>query len=129
MNRPHLLALLNLPPDSAIYLTYVTHHLWGQDLIFACSAADTLFEMHFSDCRDIHWQLYTHMQLRPDEDPAFPTTELVNVRVGRFQHRSPCKFLTAHFGLTLVYDKLHIINSDIHLPFDRPSDDTPNATS
>ncbi|MEL6310078.1 MAG: hypothetical protein AAFN11_22885 [Chloroflexota bacterium] len=121
MNRPHLLATLGLSPDTPIYLTGLTYRLWGQDLHFACIADETVFAMHFADCRDINWQIYTHMSLAEGDDPAFPRTELVNLRLGRFQHRSPGKLLTPHFGLSLVYDTLAIIHADEKTPLDRPT--------
>ena len=120
MNRPHVLGLLGLSPDTPIYLIGLMHHLWGQDLRFACVAGDSVFSLHCTDCREINWQIYTHMSLSEGDDPAFPRTELVNLRLGRFQHRSPGKLLTPHFGLTLVYDMLHVVHADNRYPLDRP---------
>ena len=55
----------------------------------------------------MRWQAYSHIAV--EENISFPVTELVNFRMGRDQHRSPCQILTEHFGLTLYYGEMHIL--------------------
>ena len=84
--------------------------MWGRDLHFS-GVADTMpFHLHFLDCRETRWQIYSHLQ--DESKPAFPPTELVNFKLGRTQHRSPAHLLTEHFGLSLVYGELELHYAD-----------------
>lgn len=106
MDRIHILEQLNLPPMTPITITSLVMRQWGRDLIFACEAQDNVaFTVTFSDCREMKWQLYTHMQ---DDEVNFPRTAWVNFRMGRSMHRSPAHILTEHFGLSLVYGEIKV---------------------
>lgn len=108
-----ILSRLNLQQDTAIQLTGLTLRMWGRDLYFSCQAESSQFELVFTDCREMRWQLYTHIQ--DDENPAFPPSELVNLKIGRSQHRSPAHLLTGHFGLSLVYGELRLVYNEENL--------------
>jgi hypothetical protein len=115
VDKARILDSLSLPESTSITLTHLDLVLWGQGLHFHALAqplAGTIiaFELHFLDCRDMRWQIYTHNQ-HPDS-PAFPATELVNFRMGRSEHRSPAHLLTEHFGLSLFYGQLEIVSGE-----------------
>ena len=112
MDKSRILEKLALPITSTIQLTHLDMVLWGQGLYFHAVAqplegSSIAFEIRFLDCREMRWQLYTHMQ-HPDS-PAFPASELTNLRIGRSQHRSPAHLLTEHFGLSLFYGVLQVV--------------------
>lgn len=116
MDRVRLLEVLSLPPMTRIDITHMTWQLWGQTMTFACEADAIQFSVQFEDCREMKWQLYTHMQ--HDEPLAFPRTEWVNFRMGRDQHRSPAHVLTQHFGLSLMYGALVMLHNENRLPIE-----------
>lgn len=107
---------LKLPDDTPITITGVQHHVWGQQLTFRCHTTTPqkgliAFTLRFEDCREQRWQLYTHMQ--SPTNIAFPECTLVDIRLGRNQHRSPAHMLTDYFGLSLVYGTATIIKDEI----------------
>ncbi|MEO1286882.1 MAG: hypothetical protein AAFV93_03880 [Chloroflexota bacterium] len=115
MEQQQLLHALQLPPTSQIYLTEMLWRGWGRDVEFRCIVNHYRFGLHFLDCRETRWQLYSHMQ-HPD-NPPFPQTELANFKIGRDQHRSPAHLLTEHFGLSVVYGGLELHHEEqITLP-------------
>ena len=101
---------LNLEPTAIIRFTSLSMQMWGRELLFSCEADTLTFNLTFLDCREMRWQLYTHLQ-DPDK-PAFPPTDLANFKLGRNQHRSPAHLLTEHFGLSLVYGALELRHDD-----------------
>lgn len=111
MEHNLILATLDLPSETRLYLLEMQWVMWGRDLLFSCSADDQHFKLHFLDCRETRWQLYSHMQ--SDDNPPFPKTELANIKLGRDQHRSPAHLLTEHFGLSLVYGGLELHHDDV----------------
>ena len=92
---------LNLPPGESIYLEGLQLVVWGQDMIFNGHYGDTPFTLTLTDCRELRWQLYSHM--RPDERTPFPHAALVNLSLGKDQHRQPLHMLTDYFGLSVSY--------------------------
>jgi hypothetical protein len=92
---------LNLPPGESIYLEGLQLVVWGQDMIFNGHYGDTPFTLTLTDCRELRWQLYSHM--RPDERMPFPCAALVNLSLGKDQHRQPLHMLTDYFGLSVSY--------------------------
>lgn len=110
MDKPRILSALNLPPTTAILVRSLEMVMWGRNLLFFCEANHIEFELHFKDCREMRWQIYTHMQ--HDKNPAFPPTQLANCALGRGQHRSPAHLLTEHFGLSLVYGEVYLLRDD-----------------
>lgn len=114
MDRPHILNALGLPPETPLQLTRVSTSSWGRRIVFrGVALPDTGSPVHFelllSDCRDIRWQVYTH--LGHDEDTT-PPTSIVSFRKGRSPHRSPAYILTEHFGLAVFYGELEIRQID-----------------
>ena len=105
MDRIHILEQLALPPTTPITITGLTMRQWGRDMIFSCEANNINFTVTFADCREMKWQLYTHIQ---EDDANFPRSTWVNFRMGRSQHRSPAHMLTEHFGLSLVYGEIQV---------------------
>jgi hypothetical protein len=122
-----LFTALGLPTDSRLMINRLDTLGWGHVLHFQCvalhpdaDAADTLdaahaetatpLTLHFDDCRELRWQLYTHA-LRVSETP-FPRTEVINFSIGQSRHRKPALLLSDHFGLTVVYNTLEILNND-----------------
>ena len=101
---------LNLEPSATIQLTALEMVMWGRELHFSGHADMMPFELRFLDCRELRWQLYSHLQ--DENNPVFPPTELVNFKIGRTQHRSPAHLLTEHFGLSLVYGELALHYAD-----------------
>ena len=113
MDKSHLLQQLDIASDSRIYLHHLKLILWGRALDFTCQAQSAegikqTFSLTFLDCRDMRWQLYSHIP--SEETIQFPVTELVNFRIGRDQHRSACHILTEHFGLSLYYGEMKILS-------------------
>lgn len=107
MDRQEITDALGLPPGTSLYLTKVALEQWGNTLHFESIAGeDMAFSLDFRDCREWKWQTYTHMDSAGE---TFPRTELVNVRLGRSQHRSPAHLLTEHFGLSLFYGEVMVI--------------------
>ena len=108
-NNP-ILEALDLPVILPIQFVSLQMRMWGRDIRFGCKAGLVDFKLQFIDCREMRWQLYTHMQ--DETNPAFPLTELVNVKIGRNEHRSPAHLLTEHFGLSLEYGKLLLLHDN-----------------
>lgn len=106
MDQSRITDSLGLPPGSAITLTAVRPVLWGQDLIFDGMCAGVAFQLVLTDCRDIRWQLYAHTQV--EGRPAFPPATIVNLSLGKDQHRSALRMLTDYFGLTVSYGRWRI---------------------
>jgi hypothetical protein len=61
------------------------------------------FQIVMEDCRDIYWQIYTHIA----QEKIAPT-QIVAFKEGRAQHRSPLNILTEHFGGRVFYGALTI---------------------
>ena len=98
---------LGVAPGTPLHLTRLDLLLWGQELHFEGLAAESLrFRLRLIDCREARWQWYTHMQ--PEGRPAFPPAEIVDLHLGRDQHRSPLRLLTDYFGLTVSYGQFQI---------------------
>jgi hypothetical protein len=114
MESNPILSALNLPHINPIRFTSLQMRMWGRDLRFSCKAGLVEFKLQYTDCREMRWQVYTH--LKDEQNPAFPPTELVNIKIGRNQHRSPSHLLTEHFGLSLVYGELDLIYEDLTIP-------------
>ena len=99
--------VLNFPPETPLRLTGLRTALWGQDLIFSGLAGEDLpFELALRDCREIRRQVYTHMQA--EGRPAFPPAQIVDLALGRDQHRAPLRLLTDYFGFSASYGQLEI---------------------
>lgn len=115
MDKARLLEGLDFPIAATIYLQELQIIFWGRTLDFACEAqapeiAPCTFNLRFVDCRDMRWQVYSHIE--QTEVTAFPLTELLNFSMGRDQQRSPCQIFTDYFGLSLFYGELHILRSE-----------------
>lgn len=110
MDQYVILDTLGLKPPTPIQFTNLMMGVWGRDLKFMAQAGTTQFGLHFLDCRETRWQLYTHNQ--HDDNPPFPITELVNFKQGRGQHRSPAHLLSDHFGVSIVYGALQLVVGD-----------------
>ena len=112
MDKHRLLEPLGISLESIIYFHHLELVLWGRSLDFTCqteteSGNKRTFSLVFVDCREVRWQHYSHIAL--DDTLKFPKTELINFHMGRDQHRSPCKLLTEHFGLSLFYGEVKIL--------------------
>lgn len=114
MNNFPLQTRLNIDPNTTIHFVSLSMKMWGRDLHFSCEANTLRFELYFLDCREMRWQIYSHLQ--DDNNPAFPPTDLANFKLGRNQHRSPAHLLTEHFGLSLVYGALDLQINDKTIP-------------
>ena len=115
MDKVRILQALTLPETGIIKLTHLDMLLWGRALHFHASvdASDTAavrFEIHFEDCRELRWQVYSHLQSPSPQ--AFPASELMNFQLGRSQQRSPARLLTEHFGIVLFYGSLHLVHNE-----------------
>ena len=106
MNHSAITDRLNLPPATVLQLIHLDIELWGQTLCFSGIACQQSFQIRLTDCREVRWQHYAHMDA-PDR-PAFPPTEIVDFHLGKDQHRQPLQLLTDHFGLTVSYGALQI---------------------
>jgi hypothetical protein len=100
MNRPTILRLLHLDENSPIQIISLETHLWGRDLIFHSKAEAQTFRLCFLECSEARWRHYLHHEASP---APFIPTELLNLKLGRSQGRSPAQILSEHFGLSLVY--------------------------
>ena len=114
MDKVRILQALTLPETGIIKLTHLDILLWGRALHFHASvnSEDTAamqFEIHFEDCRELRWQVYSHLQSPTPQ--AFPASELMKFQIGRTQQRSPARLLTEHFGMSLFYGSLHLIHN------------------
>ncbi len=107
MDRVKITDALNLLPGTRIFFTNLELRAWGDILHFTgLAGVDVPFGLQFRDCREWRWQTYRH---RSSGDDALPTTELVNFKLGRSQHRSPAHLLTEHFGVSLYYGDVTLI--------------------
>jgi hypothetical protein len=105
MNSQTISEALGLKPDSVIHLTGLQLRGWGRELIFEGTAGEmTRFRLLLLDCREARWQWYSHIELQAGN--AFPPVAIVDLRLGRDQHRSPLRLLTDSFGLVLSYGQL-----------------------
>src|SRR4051812_49331614 len=96
-----LAALLGLADETPVMLTRLDVLDWGQTLVFTGLAGDQPFTLRYTDCRELRWRVYV-------SDPA-ESTPLVSFAAGRDQQRSPAQFLTGHFGLSLFYGHVEIV--------------------
>lgn len=106
MDQHIITTRLNIAAGTPLVLHGLTHELWGRTLRFdalakPADAPERAFSLCFDDCREMRWQLYTHLQ--DAGRPPFPQTTIANFKLGRGQHRSPSHILTEHFGLSLFY--------------------------
>jgi hypothetical protein len=113
LDKVRILQALTLPETAIIKLTHLDMLLWGRALHFQGvvdrAENDAVpFELQFEDCRELRWQIYSHLQSATPE--AFPASELMNFQMGRNQQRSPARLLTEHFGLALFYGTLYLIH-------------------
>ena len=114
MDKVRILQALSLPETGIIKLTHLDMLLWGRALHFHASVdgEDTAvrFEIDFEDCRELRWQVYSHLQSATPQ--AFPASELMNFQIGRSQQRSPARLLTEYFGISLFYGGLHLVHNE-----------------
>ena len=110
MNQPTLNETLGLQPDTVLQLTHLDAEVWGQTLRFTGHAGEMCFCLTLTDCRESRWQLYAHMNAA--DCPAFPPATIVDLHVGKDQHRQPLQLLTDYFGLTVSYGGLLIERAD-----------------
>lgn len=96
-------ALLGSPRDTAVMLRRLDVQDWGQRLVFTVSAGEQVFEMRYEDCRELRWRVYV--------SDAADETPVVGFAAGRDQQRSPAQFLTGHFGLSLYYGSVFIVEA------------------
>jgi hypothetical protein len=89
---------------------------WGRTLIFEGTAGEIRFTLTFSDCREMRWRMYVHL------DADQPTT-LHDFAAGRDQHRSPAQLLTDHFGVSLFYGTMTLT------PGDQPTSSSSSGTT
>jgi hypothetical protein len=121
LDKVRILQALTLSETAIIKLTHLDMLLWGRALHFqgVVDMAENEvvpFEVHFEDCRELRWQVYSHLQSPTPE--AFPASELMNFQMGRSQQRSPAQLLTEHFGLAVFYGTLYLIHNGQVLSLD-----------
>jgi hypothetical protein len=94
-------------PDSALQVSGLRLLGWGREMHFEGVAGEaTRFRLKLLDCREARWQWYTHIDA--PEDAAFPLATIVDLHLGRDQHRSPLRLLTDLFGLVVSYGQIRI---------------------
>jgi hypothetical protein len=91
--------------DWSFYICDLTVRAWGRELRFAAIArngkSDIPFVLTFTDCREIRWRTYAHIE-------GEQITHIGGFVPGRSEHRSPAHLLTDSFGLTLTYREIII---------------------
>jgi hypothetical protein len=102
-----LYRLLDAPAEATITIQSMQVNGWGRELIFHCvlqvyDAEVLSFILHLTDCREMQWRVYTHVA--PDAE-----NRLVEIKLGRDQHRSPARILTEAFGLVVFYGDLKVM--------------------
>lgn len=109
MDKRKLSEALGSHPYGAYTVENVCLVNWGRDLIFDCvydpagPSKPVPFRLIFKDCRELRWKAYAHLDVEPNgaHPGRQPATPLVDIRIGRGQHRSPTHILTDHFGVSL----------------------------
>ena len=111
MHQPMIRSALGCAEDSLLQLTGLTMLMWGRDMVLDGLCVPDVgtplkFQLESIDCREMKWQLFTHHHL--DEPIAFPTTDVVSLKIGQSHHRKSATTLTDHFGLTWNYKTLNL---------------------
>lgn len=112
---------LGCAENSQLQFTNLTLQMWGRDMILdgLCipeKGQPLDFILESIDCREVKWQLFTHHQM--DTPVAFPTTDIVSLKIGQSHHRKSASTLTDHFGLTWNYKTLNLHYGSIVIPLD-----------
>ena len=112
MDKRRISEALGSHPYGALTIHDVHLVNWGRDVAFACvydpggPSKAISFQLVFEDCREMRWKAYAHLDV--DGTAQQPVTPVVDLRLGRDQHRTPASILTDHFGVSLYYGALVI---------------------
>ncbi len=115
MDKDALAERLGAPTGGEFRVLAIEPYQWGHELLLECTYEPSIgsqpipFQIRLRDCREMQWRLYAH--LRAPEDQAATTAMLVNIHLGRDNHRKPLNVLTDFFGLTVSYGELIIQKS------------------
>ncbi len=99
-------ALFGLPEHAALDVLAVHLEDWGRSLRLVCRAhlptgELRLFDLIFSDCRDLRWRAYVHHHGQ--------TAALVDIALGSGDHRKPAHLLTDAFGVSILYGAYRVV--------------------
>lgn len=105
MDLAKLCAELDIPADSAIFVTGYDLLDWGRQVRLDClyhapDGVEAVFVWWFDDVREMRWRLYIHHQ---GERAA-----LVDLSLGTGAQRKPAQLLTDAFALSLLYGTYRI---------------------
>lgn len=112
MDKDTLAERLGAQPGGDFQVHSIQPVQWGHELLIEFSYVPKpgmkpiAFHIHLRDCRELQWRLYAH--LRAPEDQSLTTATLVNILLGRDNHRKPMNILTDFFGLTASYGEMTI---------------------
>jgi hypothetical protein len=112
MDESALAEKLGVKPFGVFRVKNVQFAGWGSDIIMDCEyepdtpTEDVPFYIHLHDCREIHWRVYAH--LKPPEDRTLPAASMVNLHLGKDNHRKPLHLLTDSFGISVSYGTMTI---------------------
>lgn len=110
MDKRKISEALDSHPYGALVLLDTRLVNWGRDVVFDCvydpggPSKAIPFRLLFQDCREMRWKAYAHLAV--ENDGRQPITPVVDLRLGKDQHRSPAHILTDHFGASLYYGAL-----------------------
>lgn len=102
-----LYLLLGVTPGGKIVIESMAVNGWGYELVFQClrqteGEAALPFTLTLSDCREMQWRVYARLATEGEN-------QLVQMQLGRDQHRSPARILTEAFGLVVFYGVMQIM--------------------
>jgi hypothetical protein len=111
MDRGVLYEQLGVEPGGTVWVKDVHFFYWGSEVVLECLYQPTdgvavPFQMALTDCRELQWRVYAHLQ--HPEDRTLPATALVNLRLGTGGQRKPLQLLADAFALTVLYGTLAI---------------------
>lgn len=102
-----LYPLLGVTPGGKIVIQSIQVNSWGYELVFQClhqsdSGEALPFTLTLTDCREMQWRVYARLAQEGGN-------QLVQMQLGRDQHRSPARMLTEAFGLVVFYGTLSVV--------------------
>lgn len=112
MDKAALAEQIGSQPGGEFRIQHIAFERWGNELVISCvyeagsESKPVEFQILLHDCREMQWRLYAH--LRPPDDQTLPEAMLVNIHLGRDNHRKPLHILTDFFGLTVLYGTMEI---------------------
>lgn len=120
MDKHKIVNALGLIPGGGFSITDIQMVQWGRDLIFECvyqTASPNVPPEHpvhiniiFKDCRELKYKIYAHIGAQ--EGGVLPVADVVDVALGKDQHRRDAQLLTNYFSVSISYKEIHLEMND-----------------